>query len=144
MSRIGKIPVAIPSGVEVSIDGQNVTVKGPKGELSHTVVEPIRVIQGDGINLESLPRILEALKMRGLSTENLAFGMGAGLLQKVDRDTMKWAMKASQAIVGGKVRDLQRERRCIADERCDRTLAVALTAATMGMLATMGRMNAKR
>jgi nicotinamide phosphoribosyltransferase len=66
----------------------------------------VRVIQGDGISLESLPRILEALKMRGLSTENSAFGMGGGLLQKVDRDTMKWAMKASQVIVDDQPRDV--------------------------------------
>lgn len=43
MSRIGKIPVAVPSGVEVTIDGQDVRVKGPKGELAHTVAEPITV-----------------------------------------------------------------------------------------------------
>ncbi|MDB5968330.1 MAG: nicotinate phosphoribosyltransferase [Hydrocarboniphaga sp.] len=66
----------------------------------------IRVIQGDGVNLESLPRILEALKLRGIATENAAFGMGGGLLQKVDRDTMKWAMKASQAIIDGQPRDI--------------------------------------
>ncbi|MEO6470504.1 MAG: 50S ribosomal protein L6 [Aeromicrobium sp.] len=43
MSRIGKIPVTIPSGVEVTIDGQDVKVKGPKGELALTVSEPITV-----------------------------------------------------------------------------------------------------
>jgi large subunit ribosomal protein L6 len=48
MSRIGRMPVVVPSGVEVSIDGPQVTVKGPKGTLSHTVVAPIIVEQGDG------------------------------------------------------------------------------------------------
>lgn len=43
MSRIGKIPVAIPTGVDVAIDGQLVTVKGPKGTLSHRVAAPITV-----------------------------------------------------------------------------------------------------
>src|SRR5438477_4957233 len=43
MSRIGKMPVLVPGGVDVTIDGQNVTVKGPKGTLSHTVAEPIAV-----------------------------------------------------------------------------------------------------
>ncbi len=47
MSRIGKIPVDVPSGVEVTIDGQDVTVKGPKGTLSHTVAEPITVRKDD-------------------------------------------------------------------------------------------------
>lgn len=66
----------------------------------------VRVIQGDGVTLESLPRILEALKWHGLSTENCAFGMGGGLLQKVDRDSLKWAMKASYAEVDGEVREI--------------------------------------
>jgi large subunit ribosomal protein L6 len=48
MSRIGRMPVVVPSGVEVSIDGPQVTVKGPKGTLSHTVVTPITVEKGDG------------------------------------------------------------------------------------------------
>ncbi|RYG06976.1 MAG: 50S ribosomal protein L6, partial [Burkholderiales bacterium] len=50
MSRIGKLPVAVPSGVEVTIEGQDVSVKGPKGQLSHTVAEPITVERGeDGV-----------------------------------------------------------------------------------------------
>lgn len=48
MSRIGRAPIPIPDGVTVDITGQTVTVKGPKGELSHTVVEPIRVAEQDG------------------------------------------------------------------------------------------------
>lgn len=55
----------------------------------------IRVIQGDGIDTESLPVIIENMIAEGLSLDNLAFGMGGGLLQKVDRDTLKYAMKAS-------------------------------------------------
>ena len=43
MSRIGKLPIAVPSGVDVAIDERLVTVKGPKGTLSHTVVSPITV-----------------------------------------------------------------------------------------------------
>jgi large subunit ribosomal protein L6 len=48
MSRIGKLPVPVPSGVDVAIDGPVVTVKGPKGTLSHTVAEPITVEKGEG------------------------------------------------------------------------------------------------
>ena len=48
MSRIGRAPIPIPDGVSVDIAGQKVTVTGPKGELRHTVVEPIRVNQEDG------------------------------------------------------------------------------------------------
>jgi large subunit ribosomal protein L6 len=52
MSRIGKMPITIPSGVDVAIEGQTVTVKGPKGTLSHTVREPITVARGDDGALE--------------------------------------------------------------------------------------------
>ncbi len=48
MSRIGRMPVAIPSGVDVTIDGRQVTVKGPKGTLSLEIVQPIEVKQADG------------------------------------------------------------------------------------------------
>ncbi|MFP5360291.1 MAG: 50S ribosomal protein L6 [Actinomycetes bacterium] len=47
MSRIGKIPVPVPAGVDITIDGADVTVKGPKGTLSHTVAAPITVERGD-------------------------------------------------------------------------------------------------
>ena len=69
----------------------------------------VRMIQGDGVDLASLPRILEALKIRAISTENVAFGMGGGLLQKLDRDTMKWAMKASWAEIDGAGRDIYKD-----------------------------------
>ena len=49
MSRIGKLPVPVPSGVDVAIDGPVVTVKGPKGTLSHTVAAPITVEKGEGV-----------------------------------------------------------------------------------------------
>jgi large subunit ribosomal protein L6 len=49
MSRIGKLPVTVPSGVEVQIDERLVTVKGPKGTLSHQVAAPIVVEQGEGV-----------------------------------------------------------------------------------------------
>jgi large subunit ribosomal protein L6 len=48
MSRIGKLPITIPSGVDVAVDGQHVRVKGPRGELAHTVVDPITVDREDG------------------------------------------------------------------------------------------------
>ncbi|WP_454198394.1 50S ribosomal protein L6 [Nocardia sp. Marseille-Q1738] len=48
MSRIGKKPIAIPAGVDVTINGQDVSVKGPKGTLSLTVAEPITIAKEDG------------------------------------------------------------------------------------------------
>jgi large subunit ribosomal protein L6 len=47
MSRIGRKPILVPAGVEVTIQGQTVTVKGPKGTLSHTLAEPIKAERGD-------------------------------------------------------------------------------------------------
>jgi large subunit ribosomal protein L6 len=49
MSRIGKLPITVPSGVDVAIDERLVTVKGPKGTLSHTVANPITVEKSDGV-----------------------------------------------------------------------------------------------
>src|SRR3954462_9732491 len=48
MSRIGRLPIPVPSGVEVTIDDQTVTVKGPKGTLSHTIAAPITIGREDG------------------------------------------------------------------------------------------------
>src|SRR5918992_1128530 len=55
MSRVGRLPIPIPSGVEVTIDGRGIQVKGPKGELSHTVAEPIEVNQEDGTLVVTRP-----------------------------------------------------------------------------------------
>lgn len=63
--------------------------------------EKIRVIQGDGINYESIVGIYEALEQNGISAENLVLGMGGALLQKVDRDTQKFALKCSYAEING-------------------------------------------
>lgn len=52
MSRIGKLPITVPSGVEVTLDGQRVEVKGPKGTLSLTVAEPINVARNDAGEIE--------------------------------------------------------------------------------------------
>jgi len=52
MSRIGKLPIPVPAGVDVAIDGQKVTVQGPKGSLSHTVREPIAVAKADDGTVE--------------------------------------------------------------------------------------------
>lgn len=69
----------------------------------------VRVIQGDGITIESLPVIIDNLVEAGYSVDNIAFGMGGGLLQKVDRDTFKWAMKCSAAIIDGKVVEVYKD-----------------------------------
>lgn len=75
--------------------GYTVNSKGYKVLPSY-----VRVIQGDGINENSLPIILKNLKAKGFSADNIAFGMGGGLLQAWDRDTLKYAMKASAIRIG--------------------------------------------
>ena len=69
----------------------------------------VRLIQGDGINPVSLQKLLDAILEAGFSVDNIAFGMGGGLLQQVDRDTLGWAMKASSANVGGEWRDVYKD-----------------------------------
>lgn len=69
----------------------------------------VRLIQGDGINPVSLQNILDAIMDAGFSADNIAFGMGGGLLQQVDRDTLGWAMKASAAQVAGEWRDVYKD-----------------------------------
>lgn len=76
----------------------------------YRVLHPsVRVIQGDGINYGSIGSILERLTRAGWSAENVAFGMGGGLLQQLDRDTLKFAMKCSAAKVDGAWRDVYKD-----------------------------------
>jgi large subunit ribosomal protein L6 len=80
MSRIGKLPIPVPSGVDVTIDGRDVTVKGPKGILSHTVVEPITVARGDdGVLLVSRPDDHRDSKARHGLTRTLVANMVTGV-----------------------------------------------------------------
>ncbi|GAB3414400.1 50S ribosomal protein L6 [Flindersiella endophytica] len=88
MSRIGKLPIPVPSGVDVTIDGQTVTVKGPKGTLSHTVAVPIQVKQNDG-NLEVLRPDDErkSKELHGLTrtlVSNMVTGVTAGYERKLE------------------------------------------------------------
>lgn len=76
--------------------GHTINSKGYK------VLKNVRIIQGDGINQTSIIEILESLTKAGYSTTNIAFGMGGALLQQVNRDTQKFAMKCSHVIIDGK------------------------------------------
>jgi large subunit ribosomal protein L6 len=81
MSRIGKLPIPVPSGVEVALDGRTVRVKGPKGELIHTVVDPITVEQEDGTLLVRRPDDeRESRSLHGLSRTLIA-NMVTGVTQ---------------------------------------------------------------
>ncbi len=86
-------PLTVPIEViKILMDKFGYTVNSKGFKVLHPSV---RVIQGDGINETSLPIILDNLKAAGFSAENIAFGMGGGLLQAWNRDTLKYAMKAS-------------------------------------------------
>jgi large subunit ribosomal protein L6 len=82
MSRIGKLPIPVPSGVDVALDGRVVRVKGPKGELTHTVVEPITVEKGeDGVLVVRRPDDeRESRSLHGLSRTLIA-NMVTGVTQ---------------------------------------------------------------
>lgn len=88
MSRIGKNPIEIPAGVEVTIDGQDVKVKGPKGELSLIVTEPIEVTREDNTIVVSRPdderrnRALHGLNRTLVS--NLVEGVTNGYTTKME------------------------------------------------------------
>ena len=93
MSRIGKLPIAVPSGVDVAIDEQLVTVKGPKGTLSHTVAAPITVEKGEGASRSSVPNDeRESRSLHGL-TRTLINNMVVGChrrLREEARDRAAW------------------------------------------------------
>ena len=67
----------------------------------YKVINNVGVIQGDGVDLESMTKILEKVTELGYSAQNIVFGSGGALLQKVNRDTYKFAQKASAILVGG-------------------------------------------
>lgn len=76
----------------------------------YKVLHPsVRVIQGDGINVDSLPLIIDNLLAAGFAIDNLAFGMGGGLLQHCNRDTLQFAMKTSAVKVYGEWRDVYKD-----------------------------------
>ena len=81
MSRIGKLPIPVPSGVEVTISGQDVTVKGPKGTLSHTVVEPIAIAQEEGAIVVKRPDDERDSKARHGLTRTLVANMVTGVTE---------------------------------------------------------------
>jgi nicotinamide phosphoribosyltransferase len=83
--------------------GSVVNAKGYK------VLNNVRIIQGDGINEDSIKEILNVLKANQFSADNVAFGMGGALLQGLNRDTQKFAMKCSAAEVDGKWIDVYKD-----------------------------------
>ena len=73
------------------------------------VLKNVRIIQGDGVNQDSIRAILERLKAEGFSASNIAFGIGGSLLQKVNRDTLKFAYKCSAIVTNGELREVYKQ-----------------------------------
>lgn len=73
------------------------------------VLKNVRIIQGDGVNQDSIREILQRLKFEGFSASNIAFGIGGSLLQKVNRDTLKFAYKCSAIVTNGELREVYKQ-----------------------------------
>ncbi|HEV2346929.1 MAG TPA: 50S ribosomal protein L6 [Actinocrinis sp.] len=99
MSRIGRLPIPVPAGVEVSIDGRDVTVKGPKGVLSHTIVAPIEIEKSeDGALRVTRPNDERAAKERhGLTrtlVNNMIVGVTAGYSKTLEISGVGYRVQA--------------------------------------------------
>ncbi|MEX3610275.1 50S ribosomal protein L6 [Rothia sp. LK2588] len=88
MSRIGRLPISVPAGVEVKIDGNVVSVKGPKGELSREISPVITVAQEDGVITVSRPNDeRESRSLHGLTRtliNNMIIGVTEGYTKKLE------------------------------------------------------------
>jgi large subunit ribosomal protein L6 len=89
MSRIGRLPITVPSGVEVTLDGQTVVVKGPKGTLSHVITDPIRIERSeDGTLVVTRPNDeRESRSLHGLTrtlVNNMVVGVTEGYAKAME------------------------------------------------------------
>ena len=106
MSRIGKKAIAVPSGVTVMLNGQSVAVKGPKGQLSHTVPDEIAVSQADGqLTLSPTSDSQRANAMWGLS-RSLVSNMVDGVTKGYE-ETLELVGVGYRAAMKGKNLSLQ-------------------------------------
>jgi nicotinamide phosphoribosyltransferase len=99
------------SGDPVEVNCRLVEILGEKfgytvNSKGYKVLNNVRIIQGDGINYQSIGDILRAITDLGYSADNIAFGMGGGLLGKPQRDDQKFAMKASAICINGEWKDI--------------------------------------
>jgi len=115
MSRKGTLVVRpdsgdLPGTVLKILDTLGKKFGTKETETKHKILpDNIRMIQGDGINIKTLDQILSAMKKEGWAADNIAFGSGGALLQKLHRDTLKCAFKCSSATVDGKERNVQKD-----------------------------------
>ncbi len=114
LSRDGRLVIRPDSGDPVQTLKQIFHILwdkfgGTTNEKGFKVLDPhVRVIQGDGVNYESISDICNMMIEEGFSVENIAFGMGGALLQKVDRDTQKFAFKCSSITINGEEAEVRK------------------------------------
>jgi nicotinamide phosphoribosyltransferase len=99
-------PVEVVSKVAAILGEKFGTTINSKG---YKVLKNVRIIQGDGVNQNSIRQILQRLKDEGFSASNIAFGIGGSLLQKIDRDTLKFAYKCSAIVTNGALREVYKQ-----------------------------------
>jgi nicotinamide phosphoribosyltransferase len=99
-------PITVNKELVQILDMKFGSVKNSKG---FKVLNNVRLIQGDGVNELTIRGILGAFMALGYSADNIAFGMGGALLQIVDRDTQRFAMKCSSVQVDGKWIDVVKD-----------------------------------
>jgi nicotinamide phosphoribosyltransferase len=114
LQRDGTVVIRPDSGDPATVVVNVLDILGEKfgyetNARGYRVLPPqVRLIQGDGVNYDSTGHVLERMAAAGWSTENVAFGMGGALLQKLDRDTQRFAFKCSHAVVDGEERDVSK------------------------------------
>jgi nicotinamide phosphoribosyltransferase len=96
----------IPQVLDILGDRFGTTINSKGYKLLHP---KIRIIQGDGVDITSIEAILEMMKQKGWSADNIGFGSGGALLQKLNRDTQKFAFKCSAIRINGKWNDVYKE-----------------------------------
>jgi nicotinamide phosphoribosyltransferase len=99
-------PVVVPIQIVETLAEVFGTTTNDKG---YKVLNHVRVVQGDGVNLSNIQAILEGLKTRGFSADNITFGVGGALLSSVNRDTHRFAIKASSYVVDGYVKNYRKD-----------------------------------
>lgn len=134
-------PVTVVCEVARILDARFGSTINSKG---YRVLNNVRIIQGDGLDgPNEIKAILEALKGIGYSADNIAFGMGGGLLQKCNRDTYGFAMKCSAALIDGKWRDVFKDPATSADKKSKKGRLTLLQDMHDGSYMTMTEQEAK-
>ncbi|MBX8465316.1 nicotinate phosphoribosyltransferase [Deinococcus sp. RIT780] len=98
-----------PAMVRLAVNALAAKYGTSTNSKGYKVLNHVRVIQGDGIDEHTIRQILDNLDVDGYSAENVSFGMGGALLQKVDRDTQRFAYKASAGLIDGEYRGIYKD-----------------------------------